>query len=335
MTRAAKSASRTALIVGASVMLAIGMILGSLRLGFWNPSYASVKADYAGPPSKFIAVGPATIHVRDEGRGPVLVMMHSSMTNLREWDQWAELLRQHYRVIRLDWPPYGLSIDPGDHYSMSNAERLLERFVDQLGLGHFTLVGSSSGATICVLYAAAHPERVDALALSTLPLAAPPPSHIDPRLSVMGWLHRWFFPDYFPREYYKALLETTFADARKITPQMIDWYFASNNIPGAQRHIAAYLQADLKSIWKDTGHGAAARVTAPVLLQWGDADPVLPAYLAEDAKSRLEHAAVTVIHYADAGHYPMLEIPQRSEADLETFLTGIYPPPATLRPAPP
>lgn len=314
---------RTLVIVGVSVIVVLGAGVASLRAGLWNPSYASVKAAYGGPPSQYLEVNESTVHLRDEGHGPVLVMMHSSMMNLREWDAWAELLKQHYRVIRLDWPPYGLSLDPGP-YSMNAAEHLLERLVEQLNLKKFTLIGSSSGATICVLYAAQHPDRVDALALSTLPLAAPPQSHTDPRLTVIGWAHRWFFPDYNPPIFYRALLETTFADPRKITPDRVQWFFAINNIPGAQRHIAAYLQADLKSIWKNTGHGEAEKVTAPTLLQWGDADPVLPPYLAADAKSRLKNATVTVIHYADAGHYPMLEIPQRTEADLERFLAVIY-----------
>ncbi len=75
----------------------------------------------------------------------------------------------------------------------------------------------------------------------------------------------------------------------------------------------------------NTGHGDAEKVTAPVLLQWGDADPVLPAALGDDARARMGNAPVTLIHYQDAGHYPMLEIPEKTIADLEKFLCRIYP----------
>ena len=47
--------------------------------------------------------------VRPGGDGPVIIMLLSSMTNLREWDVWADALKDKYRVIRFDWPPYGLS----------------------------------------------------------------------------------------------------------------------------------------------------------------------------------------------------------------------------------
>lgn len=318
-------AVKFALFILAALILLLAVTAGAMRAGLWNPSYAAVKAKYAGPPSQFIDVDGNAIHMRDEGQGPVLVMMHSSMTNLREWDVWADELKKNYRVIRLDWPPYGLSVNPTGKYSMADAELLLEHFVDKLKLKKFTLVGTSSGATICVLYAARNPDRIDALALSTLPLAAPPPTKVDWRVTAMGWAHRNFFPNYYPEFYYGWTLSGLFADPAKVTPAIVHWYYETNNIPGAQEHIASYIQADVKSIWKNTGHDDAGKVAVPVLLQWGDADPVLPAALGDDAKTRFANANVTLIHYKDAGHYPMLEIPEKTVADLEKFLGQIYP----------
>ncbi len=295
----------------------------TMRLGWWNPSYAQVRERQATPPSQFVDVGGVQIHLRDKGQGPVLVMLHSSQTNLRIWDDWVAVLRANYRVIRLDWPPYGLTIDHSGAYSMADATRLLEKLTDQLGLPQFTLIGSSSGATICVLYAARHPERVRALALSTLPLAAPPPTRLDRRVAFMGWAHNKLFPDYFPYFYYRWLLPSLFADPGKVTPEMVRWYYETNNTPGTQSRIAAYFKADSQTIWRTTGHSDAEKITAPVLLQWGDADPVLPAALGEDARARLSNAKVTLIHYANAGHYPMLEIPQQTVKDLQEFLAAL------------
>ena len=61
-----------------------------------------------------------------------------------------------------------------------------------------------------------------------------------------------------------------------------------------------------------------------MLLQWGDADPVLPAELGDSAKAHLSNAEVTLIHYANAGHYPMLEIPEITVRDLQTFLSSVH-----------
>ena len=63
-----------------------------------------------------------------------------------------------------------------------------------------------------------------------------------------------------------------------------------------------------------------------MLLQWGDRDPVLLRPLADTAKAEFSHADVTLIHYPDAGHYLMLEVPETSGRDLEQFLDRVLAP---------
>jgi pimeloyl-ACP methyl ester carboxylesterase len=123
----------------ALIALAIAVVLGTMRAGLWNPSYEEVKATQATTPSTFEKVGTANLHMRDEGPrgGPVIVMLHSSMTNLREWDAWADALTDKYRVIRFDWPPYGLSTDSAPSTGMPGIVTLLEKVVAQKGVDRF------------------------------------------------------------------------------------------------------------------------------------------------------------------------------------------------------
>jgi hypothetical protein len=140
-------------IIGAAALLAAGT-LGTMRLGWWNPSYDEVVAEQATGPSRFEMVGPVKLHVRDEGQGPVILMLHSSMSNLRIWDGWADQLKKSYRVVRFDWPPYGMSVDPRASQGMPTVVDLIERFVAQKRLRNFVIVASSSGATIATMYTA-------------------------------------------------------------------------------------------------------------------------------------------------------------------------------------
>lgn len=142
-----------------AIVVAGGAALGLMRAGAFNPSWEQVKERWAGPPSKFVKVGAVTLHVRDEGQGPVVLMLHSSMSNLRIWDAWADRLKTRHRVIRIDWPPYGLSIDPRPSTGLQGVMKLVEAFVEQEKLDHFAIVGSSSGATLSVLYARPIPTR--------------------------------------------------------------------------------------------------------------------------------------------------------------------------------
>jgi pimeloyl-ACP methyl ester carboxylesterase len=291
-----------------------------MRLGWWNPSYESVRLRQAIAPSSFVRVADVQLHVRDEGQGPALLMLHSSMTNLREWDAWAEQLKPHYRVIRLDWPPYGLSTDPAPSRGMVGVVDLLDRFVTQLGLQRFTIVASSSGATIAVLYASKHPQKVSALALSTLPLAAPPPTEFSLWQGVMQWTHDTLVPNYFPRFYYRSTLAELYGVPSRLRPETINWYYETNNLPGGFARVRQYYEANRKAVWSKGAAREAASIKVPVLLQWGDRDPVLAAPLADVARAQFSSAIVTLIHYPDVGHYPMLELPEQTGKDLQAFL---------------
>lgn len=308
-------------VLGTAVVLA--GVLVSMRLGLWNPSYEEVKAAQAGPPSRFVKVGDVNLHYRDEGKGPVVLMLHSSMTNLRIWDGWADQLKDRYRVIRIDWPPYGLSQDPNPSTGSRGVAQLLEAIVDQMQLRDITLVGSSSGATLAVLYAAHHPDKVRALALSALPLAAPPPTQVSRLTNLMVWTHENLVPNYYPCFFYRTSLAELYGTPVRLKPETVEWYYQTNTIPGGFARVRAYYHANLQKLWKKGAGDDAAQVTAPILLQWGDRDRVLSKDLADKAVKQFSHSKVEVIHYPDVGHYPMLELPEQTGRDLRSFLDRV------------
>ncbi|MDO6475141.1 alpha/beta hydrolase [Alteromonas sp. 1_MG-2023] len=313
------------LLAGLAVLfISAAAIIGSMRAGWWNPSLEEVKAKHAGAPSEFIKTGDVTLHVRDEGEGPVVIMLHSSMTNLRIYDGWAEALKTGYRVIRIDWPPYGLSDDPEPSKGMPGVVTLLEQLVKQQNISEFTLVGSSSGSTISVLYAAKHPEQVKALALSTLPLSAPPTSEPPFLVDFFQYIHQNWTPGYLPEAYFSAFLGWLYGEPSRLTPETVRWYYETNNIPGKFALVKAYYEANLAAVWSKGAKEEASQVTAPILLQWGDRDAVLPEYLVEKAVADFQSTQVDVIHYDDVGHYPMLELPGKTGEDLKTWLDGVY-----------
>lgn len=306
----------------AIVLVAAG-ILGTQRLGWWNPSYEEVRALQADAPSKFVKVGDVRLHVRDEGKGPVILMLHSSMSNLHIYDGWADQLKDRYRVIRIDWPPYGLSTDPNPSTGMGGVVKLLEAFVEQEGLDRFAMVGSSSGSTISVLFAARNPEKVSALALSVLPLKAPPPTEMPPLLAGLDWVHRTFTPNYKSRYFYKTSLSFLYGHPEDLTDQTIDWYYQTNNVPGGFARVGQYYEANLKDVWSKGAGKEAAELRVPILLQWCDSDPVIPADRAQESVAEFANADVTLIRYPDLGHYPMLEAPERTGKDLRAFFDRV------------
>jgi 3-oxoadipate enol-lactonase len=112
--------------------------------------------------SRPLDVGAARINYVITGAGPAVVLIHGWALNLREWDDQIAALAPHYRVVAYDRRGYGRSTgfadpsaDPGD----------LRALLDSLGIRSAVLVGHSAGADVAIRFAAAMPDRVDALVL--------------------------------------------------------------------------------------------------------------------------------------------------------------------------
>jgi pimeloyl-ACP methyl ester carboxylesterase len=90
------------------------------------------------------------------------VLLHSGITDLRQWDpQWAALSAR-YRVVRCDRRGWGRSPLPNASYS--DAADVVE-LLDELGIEQATLIGSSAGGVVAQQIASAWPDRVSQLVL--------------------------------------------------------------------------------------------------------------------------------------------------------------------------
>ena len=300
----------------------------TLRAGWWSSDFDALRARYAAPPSRFITVDGVPMHVRDEGQGPVLVLLHGSIANLHEWDPVAAILKKKYRVVRLDWPPYGLSgPDPTGVYSTARAAELVAGVVDATHLPPIILIATSNGGNVALEYNLHHADRVRALAFSILPLERPSQTRaVDWRFRVLGPVHRAVLPDYHFRWWYRLILLDTSGPGFAPTEDMVDMFYGMNNLPGAAQRQMQYIDSNTR-LFKagDIGSEVAAAVTVPVLLQWCERDTVI-SQSAADTVRRFVHAQVELIRYPNIGHFPMWEAPERFTSDLERFLERVSAP---------
>ena len=126
------------------------MIAAPLTAVAQDPSQISLddlRKKYADDGTRFVTIDGADIHYRDEGQGPVVVLLHASYFNLVTWDQVAEELGTSYRVIRFDFPNVGLSgpetkQPPGGKFNLieRNVE-IVSGLVENLDLEQFALIG--------------------------------------------------------------------------------------------------------------------------------------------------------------------------------------------------
>lgn len=281
---------------------------------------ATLRARWAGAPSRFVVVDGVPIHLRDEGQGPALLLLNGHLGSLQMWDDWVPELTRHFRVIRIDYAPYGLSgPDPTGDYSTRRSVELVGKLADQLGLQRFHIGGTSNGALVALFYAIEHPERVDRVVVSTLPAGRPPRRTPSPAMvAAIGELRRT--APFQPRAFWQAFLDDITANDAVVTPALVDRYFELNNRVGAKAWVDAYIQTQYK-LWDTLDVKAHyARLTRPILLQWGGDGVVLPEAIGSDVAALFTQAPVTLKVYRGAGHLPMIEVPRESVRDAIDFL---------------
>ena len=105
-----------------------------------------------------------TVHYVDEGRGPVLLMLHGNPGWSFQYRGMIHALRGRFRCIALDYPGFGLS-EASEGYGFSAAEhaRIVADLVEQLGLREVTLLAHDWGLPIGLMAACERPSRYRAL----------------------------------------------------------------------------------------------------------------------------------------------------------------------------
>jgi pimeloyl-ACP methyl ester carboxylesterase len=313
-------------IVVGSIVVAMLAWYGALRAGAGSADPAEAKARNAAPPSQWVTVDGVPIHYRDEGSGPVLLLLHGSIVNLHEWDLVAARLKDRFRVVRLDWPPYGVSgPDPKGVYTTPRAAELVAGFVEALRLPPHTVVATSNGGNVALEYARLRPQGIEAMAFSILPLERPSQTrHVAWHMKTLADFHARFLPDWRSRTFWRWVLETTTPPTFEPTAAMVEPVYWANNQPGALERQRQYIASNTQAFKTSDVGAIAAQVRVPVLLQWCGYDTVISQGAAPTI-ARFTSTAVTLIEYPDVGHFPMWEIPERFSEDLARWVLATRP----------
>jgi pimeloyl-ACP methyl ester carboxylesterase len=97
-----------------------------------------------------------------EGDGPVVLLLHSGVTDRRMWDPLVPALAHTFRVVRADLRGFGDTPLPGERYADADD---VDELLASLGVGQAAVVGSSFGGRVALELAVRHPGRVSSLVL--------------------------------------------------------------------------------------------------------------------------------------------------------------------------
>ena len=109
------------------------------------------------------------VHYEALGRGKPLIFIHGWVGSWRYWVPTMDDLSDRYRTYALDLWGFGDSDRRQDGYTLAGYVKLVQRFMDELGLWQAPLVGHALGGIVALGFATLAPERVDQVVAVSLP----------------------------------------------------------------------------------------------------------------------------------------------------------------------
>jgi pimeloyl-ACP methyl ester carboxylesterase len=249
------------------------------------------------------------------GSGPPLILLHGLLGYSFSWRYTLPALSPYATVYAPDQLGAGFSDRPSglDHSMRGTALRVV-KFVENLGLGSFDLLGTSRGGPVAMAAAA---ELVSAGGskpkLRRLVLVCP----VNPYSSHGTWLAP-FVGTRFGAAAFRGVTDHMPFLLSKIAPGSLEGYTAPLAIPGLFEHALSIVRtwtADLREL-----EALLPKLSAiPTLLMWGSKDPAVYASSMEPLARHF--ANVQTVVFPGIGHLPYEECPEEFNRALIEFLT--------------
>jgi haloalkane dehalogenase len=237
--------------------------------------------------SRFLEVGGATVHYIDEGDGPVFLALHGNPTWSFLYRHIVAGLKDQFRCIALDYPGFGLSTAPaGYRYTIAEHARVVEAFVDELGLRDITMMVQDWGGPIGFWVATHHPDWFRAFVIGNT--WAWPINDLNTRVFSTTLGSRGLGDllvrraDLFVNVFMKAGIRR-----RKLSPAEVDMYKKPHPTPASREPVHVMPREILKAhdLLADIEQGLPGVADKPALIVWGDKDPAFK----QAQRTRWEH----------------------------------------------
>jgi len=304
------------------VLVIVVILLLPVAIIFLRPSRILTKQEaeekYKLPTSHFVMWKGAKLHYTDEGQGIPLMMVHGYGGSHRNFDKIAALMKDDFRVIRIDLPGFGLSDFPKIE-DEKNADLIqlyrdyMTFMLNELKLDSVYMMGNSMGGTMVMGAALNNPDKVKKLILMCS--AGYEMEKVSEKAASL--MKKKFTETLFmkgmPLFMSQNGAEMCWYDHSGINPADVE---INNDMWNREGNIhAAFLLAG-RGQFPDTTEFT--QISCPTLIVWGKEDEIVPFYHAEKFHRDIKNS--TVIAYDKCGHVPMIENPEQLEKDVLTFL---------------
>jgi 3-oxoadipate enol-lactonase len=226
---------------------------------------------------------------------PALLFANSLGSDLHIWDDVADLLGGHFRIVCYDKRGHGLSEAPAPPYTINDLSQDVLGLLDALKIEQAVVCGISVGGLIAQALALSHPERVRGLVLSDTGARIGSVESWEQRIATVRadglgslgapTMERWFSRQF--RERHEAAIRGYSTMLLKTAP---DGYIGT---------CCALRDADF--------HATGAQIKSPTLVLCGSEDIATPPELGGELASLIAGAEFSLVE--GSGHLPCIEKP--------------------------
>jgi len=277
---------------------------------------------------RHLALHGERIAYRQAGSGPVVLLVHGITSSSVTWERVMPYLARRFTVIAPDLIGHGASAKPRGDYSLGAHASSIRDLLLALGHQRATVVGHSLGGGIAMQFSYQFPERCERLVLVDSGGLGRDVSPLLRAATLPG--SELVLP---------LLAATRLLDAGRLAGRALGTIglrartdfeeIARGHATLANSEARAAFLHTLRAVVEPGGQrvDASSRLYltehVPFLLIWGERDSIIPVAHAYTAHAQLPSSRLEV--FADSGHFPQLDEPERFLDVLLDFIDSTEP----------
>lgn len=237
------------------------------------------------------------VHYEALGRGRPIIFLHGWVGSWRYWINAMQVASTSFRAYAIDLFGFGDTVRNPGNYTLEKQAHLLDRFLNEMGIGKVALVGHDLGALVAFEFLKKRYESVDRMMVVNTPIdyeAITNRMRTAPATELADWLTAR-----------QSEAMTALSDASKVDP--------------------AAVSASMSSFQTDNLFPQIRNFGVPCLFVYGANTPAITVPSPENANLPMH---MHQINLENSGHFPMLDNVSQFNRLLTDFLaleSGVSP----------
>lgn len=255
------------------------------------------------------------IAYHDDGEGEPVLLIHGITTYSFIWRRLTPLLADHYRVISVDLLGCGESDKPLEiSYSIQQHAEMLKAFTEGLQLDRFHFVGHDVGGGIGQVFAVRYPDAIaDLTLINTVGHDFWP---VQPIVAMRTPIIRQLAMATLDVGAFRLIVRRGLHHKERLTKDLMDRFWAPMKTRTGRKAFLHFADSLNNRHLMDI-EGDLQRLSLPVLIIRGDADPYLSGAIAEKLHRDVPDSRLCRI--ATGGHFIQEDEPERLAQEMLRF----------------